>query len=97
MSNSVSVSEQETYVLYMRDQNYAEIYTSGSTQITRLNKLCEKSPCYYSLIIDAGRGKIYRVSDKSLISFRTSKREMTDEQKKAAGERMRKMQVDKKV
>lgn len=97
MSNSVLVSEQETSVLYMRDQDYAEIYTSDSTQITRLDKLCNKSPNYYSLTTDTGRGKTYRVSDKSLISFRSAKREMTDEQRKAAGERMRKYQTDKKV
>lgn len=66
-------------------------------QITRLDKLCEKSPDYYSLVTDTGRGKIYRVSDKRLISFRSAKREMTDEQKKAAGERMRKMQAGKKM
>lgn len=44
LSNSVSVSEQETDILYMRDQNYAEIYTSDSTQMTRLDKLCKKNP-----------------------------------------------------
>lgn len=30
LSNSVSVSEQDTSILYMRDQDYAEIYASDS-------------------------------------------------------------------
>lgn len=92
---SVSISEQETSILYMRDENFAKIYTSDSTQITRLDKLCETSPKYYSLIADTGRGRTYRLSDKSLISFRAKKKEMTDEQRKAAGERMKKYQANK--
>lgn len=93
LSNSVSVSEQETNILYMRDQDYAEVYTSDSTQITRLDKLCEKSPEFYSLITDTGRGKIYRIVDKSLISFRAKKKEMSEEQRLAAGERMKAYQA----
>lgn len=94
-SNSVSVSEQETNILYMRDQDYAEIYTSDSTQMTRLDKLCEKNPDMYSLIADTGRGKTYRVEDKTLISFRAKKKEMSDEQRLAAGERMKAYQATK--
>lgn len=57
LSNSVSISEQETNILFMRDKDYAEIYTSDSTQMTRLDKLCKKNPDMYSLIADTGRGK----------------------------------------
>lgn len=88
-SNSVSISEQETNILYMRDEDFAEIYTSDSTQMTRLDKLCETSPEYYSLIADTGRGKTYRLSNKTLISFRVKKKEMSDEQRKATGERLK--------
>lgn len=95
LSNSVSVSEQETNILYMRDQDYAEIYTSDSTQMTRLDKLCEKNPDMYSLIADTGRGKTYRVEDKTLISFRAKKKEMSEEQRLAAGERMKAYQANK--
>ena len=49
----------------------------------------------YSLIQDTGRGKKYLLKDKSLISFRAKKRELTDEQKKQAAERMRKYQASK--
>lgn len=95
LSNSISVSGQETNILYMRDQDYAEIYTSDSTQMIRLDKLCKKNPGMYSLIADTGRGKTYRVEDKTLISFRAKKKEMPEEQRLAAGERMKAYHANK--
>lgn len=62
---------------------------------TKLDKLCKESPGMYSLIQDTGRGKKYLLKDKSLISFRAKKRELTDEQKKQVAERMRKYQASK--
>lgn len=94
---SLSISEQETSVLYMRDEDFATIYTSDTTQMTKLDKLCENSPDYYSLIEDTGRGKTYRVSDKSLISFRAKKREMSEEAKAAASERFSKLHAEGKI
>lgn len=95
LSNSLSVSEQETNIIYMRDQDFAEIYTSDSTQMTRLDKLCEKNPDMYSLIADTGRGKTYHVVDKTLISFRAKKKEVSEEQRLAAGKRMRAYHTNK--
>lgn len=95
MSNSVSVSEQEVHINFMRDENFATIYTSDTTYMTKLDKLCKTSPDMYSLIADTGRGKTYRLEDKTLISFRAKKRELTEEQKIAAGERMRQYQSSK--
>ena len=83
---SVGIEEQETHISYMRDESYAKVYTSDSTQMTRLDKLCKTNPDMYKLIEDTGRGKSYLISDKGLISFRAKKREMTEEQK----EKMRK-------
>lgn len=88
---SVSIDEQETHISYMRDESYAKVYTSDSTQITRLDKLCRTNPNMYKTIEDTGRGKSYLISDKGLISFRVKKREMTEEQKRIAAERMRKL------
>lgn len=95
INNSVSIAEQETNVIFMRDENFATVYTSDSTQITRLDKLCVTSPEYYTCMSDTGRGKIYRISDKTLLSFRVKKRVMTDEQKRIAGDRMKKYMHDK--
>lgn len=96
LSNSVSISEQEVCINFMRDENFATIYTSDTTYMTKLDKLCKTSPDMYSLISDTGRGKIYRVEDKTLISFRAKKRELSEEQRIAAGERMRQYQASKK-
>lgn len=96
LSNSVSISEQEVCINFMRGESFATIYTSDTTYITKLDKLCNTSPDMYSLVTDTGRGKTYRVEDKTLISFRAKKRELSDEQKIAAGERMRKYQASKR-
>lgn len=96
LSNSVSVSEQEVCINFMRDEDFATIYTSDTTYMTKLDKLCNTNPDMYSLITDTSRGKTYRVEDKTLISFRAKKRELSEEQKIAAGERMRKYQASKR-
>ena len=96
---TLSVAEQETYIHFMRDEPFATIYTSDSTQMTKLDKLCvdSKSSKYYSVIKETTVGKTYRCTDKSLVwGFRTAKKEMSEEQRKAAGERMKKYQENKK-
>ena len=44
---SVGIDEQETHISYMRDESYAKVYTSDSTQMTRLDKLCKINPDMY--------------------------------------------------
>lgn len=95
MNNSVSISEQETHVSYMRDEEHAIVYTSDTTQMTRLDKLCKTNPDMYTLIANTGRGKTYRVTDKGLISFRSKKREMSEEAKEAASQRFKDMWASK--
>lgn len=95
MDNTVSIAEQEVCINWMRDEEFATIYTSDTTQMTRLDKLCRTSPDMYSLIANTGRGKTYRVEDKGLISFRSKKREMSDEAKEAASQRFKDMWATK--
>lgn len=96
LSNSVSISEQEVCINFMRDEDFATIYTSDTTYMTKLDKLCKTSPDMYSLIADTGRGKTYRLEDKTLNSFRAKKRNISEEQKIAAGEHMRQYHEGKK-
>lgn len=91
MNNTVPIFEQELHISWMRDEEFATIYTSDTTQMTRLDKLCKTNPDMYSLIANTGRGKTYRVADKGLISFRAKKREMSDEAKEAASQRFKEM------
>ncbi len=95
MDNTVSITEQETHISYMRDEDFATIYTSDTTQMTRLDKLCRTSPDMYSLIANTGRGKTYIVADKGLVSLRSKKREMSEEAREAASQRFKDMWANK--
>ena len=97
---SIPLDEQETTITFRRTDKDADIWTNDRTMITKLDRLCEKSPDNYKCI-DVNRyimddedvivDKKYRISDKTLISFRSAKirRDLTDEQKKEMAERLR--------
>lgn len=95
--NSISSEEQEVHIWIMRNEKYAKIYTSDTTYMTKLDKMCKNSPDMYSLTADTGRGKTYRVEDKTLISFRAKKKEMSEEAKNAASERFTKLHAEGKI
>lgn len=90
----VLVEEQETVINFSRADDYATVWTSDTTVMTKLDNLCEKSDKY--VLVDTGKSildgeiisKTYRVKDKTLVSFRGKKmergsKEMTDEQRRA--------------
>lgn len=98
---SVSLSEQETIISYSRDEDFAYIWTSDSTVMTKLDRRVESGD--YE-IFDVGKdmdgnllSKEYRCP-KNLISFRSKKvtRELTEEQKQAMADRLRKMREVKR-
>lgn len=102
----VMVSEQETVIRFGRDGDECEVYTSDSTVMTRLDKLAseanEKAPLWTLKEVHYSQNhelvaKTY-VTNKRLISFRSGilTREMTEEQKAAAAERMRSWRDRKK-
>lgn len=97
----VANEEQETVINFPRREDYAIVWTSDTTVMTKLDGLCEKSEQY--ALVETGRSKLggevisktYKVKDKSLISFRAKKMErearpMTDEQRLAMIERLKK-------
>ena len=92
---SLPIYEQELHISFMRDEDFATIYASDTTQITRLDKLCKNNPDMYQVIEEARYGKKYKLNDKSMISLRAKKREMSEDAKKAAGERMKAYQDSK--
>ena len=82
------------------------MWTSDTTVMTKLDGLCKKSDEY--ILVETGRSKLggevisktYKVKDKSLISFRAKKMEreakpMTDEQRLAMIERLKKARLTK--
>lgn len=99
----LNISEQETSVSFSRDSDICSVYTSDTTVMTKLDKLAEsdKSPHWrlkeeHRLLNGELIGKTYE-THKRLISFRSniSTREMSNEQKEAASERLRKMWKDR--
>ena len=93
---SVPLEEQETIVHFNRDEKHATIYTSDSTMMTKLDRLCNSSPDFYKVekteTVDGDIvSKCYKVMDKNFISFRSKKvvLNLTDEQKKERAERLR--------
>ena len=87
---SLSIDEQELCINAMRNEDFATAYCSDSTWITRFDKLVEKSPNLFEVIAETEFGKTYKFP-KRLISIRSSivTREMSDEQKQLATERLR--------
>jgi len=92
----VPLNEQETCISWFRDGRSAVVYTTDSTTMTKLDKMCESSKNYELEKVQKNRygeilAKKYRVRDKSLISFRSAKtqRVLTDEERAAVAERFR--------
>ena len=94
---NLSIEEQELHVWINRDENFAIIYTSDTTMITKFDKLCSNNPEYYSIIEKTKYGKTYKLADKSLISFRAKKREMSEEARAAASERFKELHKEGKI
>ena len=87
---ALSIEEQEVCINAMRDEDFATAYCSDRTWITKMDKLVEKSPNLFEVIAETDYGKTYKFP-KRLISIRSSivTREMTDEQKQLAADRLR--------
>lgn len=94
----MALAEQETTINFMRDSDACTVYTSDSTVMTKLDKLAESDEAPHWKCVKVHKaldgtvvGKTYE-THKKLISFRVDivTREMTDEQRQAAAERLRK-------
>ena len=87
---ALGIEEQELCINAMRDEEYATAYCSDRTWITKFDKLVEKSPELFEVVTETAYGKTYRFP-KRLISIRSSivTRDMTDEQKQLAAERLK--------
>ena len=87
---ALGIEEQEICINAMRHEDFATAYCSDRTRITKFDKLVEKSPDLFKVIAETDFGKTYKFP-KRLISIRSSiiTREMTEEQKQLAAERLR--------
>lgn len=85
---NITIEEQEIIINAARTDDMAEIYCSDSTWITKMDKLVKKSPILFKVINQDDVSKTYEFP-KRLISIRSSIKEMSEEQRTAAGERMK--------
>ena len=94
---ALSIEEQEVCINAMRDEEFATAYCSDRTWITKMDKLVKKSPNLFEVIAETDYGKTYRFP-KRLISIRSSivTREMTDEQKQLAADRLKNARKQKR-
>lgn len=101
LSNSTSYAipsaEQETNIIFMRGEDFATVCTSDTTMKTKLDKMCENSPEFYSCIDENDYYKTYKIADKTLVSFRQKKKEMSDENKNAASERFKQLHAEGRI
>ena len=94
---SLPAADQETVINFMRGEDFATVSTSDSTMKTKFDKLCENSPGFYSCIDENDYYKTYKIADKTLVSFRQKKKEMSEENKNAASQRFRKLHAEGKI
>lgn len=87
---ALSLEEQELHINAFRDEDFATAYCSDTTWITKMDKLVAKSPDLFEVVAETDWGKTYKFP-KRLLSIRSSivSRQMTDEQKEQAAERLR--------
>ena len=93
---NITLEEQETTINFSRTQDAVDVWTSDKTVMTKLDKLCVTAPDFYKLIAehraqdDVGAivSKEYRISDKRMLSFRSMKRNLTEEQRRERAERL---------
>lgn len=90
---SLMIEEQETHINFMRNDKRAEIYTSDTTMMTKLNKLVKLQGTEWKLErvskLANGEiiGKTYSCPVK-FISFRSKSTVLTEEQKREMAKRL---------
>ena len=95
--------ERETCIWYSKEKDsLATVSTYDTSVINMLDKYCKQYPDKYKLIreiiIDgAVEGKEYSLPKKLVTIHKPSSRKLTDEQKKAAGERLKKTKEKKSI
>ena len=95
--SAVPPSEQETVISFSRDSNTADVWTSDTTMMTKMDKRCKDSPEFYKCIEVSKTqdgllaNKRYAINNKTLISLRGKKsgKSITDERRAELSERMR--------
>ncbi len=86
----LTIQEQELHISAARDEEFVTAYCSDSLWIAKMDKLVNKSPELFEVVAENDVSKTYRFP-KRLLTIRSSivKRDLTDEQRKIVGERLK--------
>ena len=90
---NLSLLEQETIITYNAHEDFAEVYTCYPPMIRKLDKLTHENPEEWKVLRADAMGKTY-TCPKGLVTLRsksTPKKEMTEEERQKARERMRRI------
>lgn len=95
----IPVNEQETVINFTRDSDKATVYTTDTTMLTKLHKLTKKNPEEWRLVDqDTVNGIVISETfecPNKLISLRAILRVMTEEQRYAEAEILKKVMKNK--
>lgn len=83
----INVDEQETVINFGRTDDNIILYTSDKTWMTKMDKLVNLNPDSFSVIEETEVSKRYSFP-KSLLTIRSKKRILSDEQKEKMREHM---------
>lgn len=88
--------ERETIIRYDDASDECLIYTCNRALITRLDRYCQSNPKQWKLYDQDEYSKTYRTTKKLLtIREKSVKKEMTQEQRQAASDRLKRMRENK--
>lgn len=80
----VPMDERETTIAFYKDDELAEVFTSDSTVVTKLNKMVEKHPEVYLWRQNVRKGSVFYTFPKELIRFASP----PSKQKREQGKRL---------
>ena len=85
----VNLEEQETVINCSRTEDKAMLYTSDRTWMTKMDKLVKSNPKMFKVVEENEISKRYEFP-KSLLTVRKGYVNLTEEQRKARSEMMKK-------
>lgn len=91
---TLSLAEQEVHIVFDRLSDTATIYSSDITFQTYMNKRVKQNPDDFKIISANDWGVTYECP-KKFISIRTKNRSVSDEQREASSERLKKYHASK--
>lgn len=85
----VNLEEQETVINFSRTEDKAMLYTSDRTWMTKMDKFVKSNPKMFKVVEENEISKRYEFP-KSLLTVRKGYVNLTEEQRKARSEMMKK-------